>query len=408
MIEIQRLELRSSEIRSRLADLGGKQELTDEERQEMDALGREYQTNEARHRALVIAGDVPPPAIETRNDPQGRELRALLTRANMGAMLSNIAEKRNHEGAEKEVQELYGLSGGAIPLAMLRSFDGGALETRAATAIPSDVNTEQHESLRYVFPSSAHAHLGIMPETVGVGDAVYPILTSILNVQTPDRLAAATETDGIFTAEVISPQRLQAAMSYAREDKARFMSLDSDLRENLAAGLSDGLDREIIQGTTNGLLGTAGLTVRAGDAAAEAVFSTYRGLLFDAGTIDGRYAGMADGIRMLFGPAAYAHCGGVYRTANSDTSALENLMSNSGGVMASANIPAPDANDQDVLISKMMSRRAYVSAMWESIDIIYDETTFSSTGVIQLTAVMLFGNRLIDADAFVRRAIQVA
>ena len=63
--------------------------------------------------------------------------------------------------------------------------------------------------------------------------------------------------------------------------------LESSLRESLALGISDGLDLDAITGP-NGLLGTSGLTVRTGDAAAEATFATYRGLLFDSMTIDGR------------------------------------------------------------------------------------------------------------------------
>ena len=410
MTPLQTLEVRSSEIRSRLADLAALPELGDEQRAEMEKLGTEYKDVEVRHRALIVAGDVPPTPTEVRNDPQGREVRGLINRANLGVMLGNIAEQRAHVGAEAEIQAHYGLTTRSIPLAMLRDWDAAAsaLETRAAATIPASVNTMQNESLRYVFPMSAAAHLGIAQETVGVGDAVFPVLTSTLAVGTPARAGAQAETDGVFTAEVLTPGRLQAALRYTREDAARFMSLDSDLRQNLAMGLADGLDFQVIQGD-DGLLGTNGLTVRAGDAAAEATFADYRRLLFDAQTIDGKYSSMASEIKMLMGPATYAHAGAMYRTANSDYSAVENLEMASGGVRVSANIPPPDTNDQDVLVAKLgMMRRNFVSALWENIDVIYDEITSASTGEVVLTAVMLFATKIIDSAGFERRAVQVA
>ena len=410
MTDLQTLELRSSEIRSRLAEIGAMTELVDETRAEMERLQTEYRDCESRRRALMVAGDVPPVPTEVRGDREGQEIRRLLSRANMGAMLDTIIRQRSHEGPEKELVEHYGLGGRSVPLAMLRDWEGAAraLETRAAATIPVDVNSMQHESLMYLFPMSAAAFLGVSQETVGVGDAIFPVLTSALDVGTPDKSVTQAETTAVFRAETLTPGRIQAALRYTREDMARFLSLDSDLRQNLAMGLSDGLDRQVLSGT-DGLLGTGGLTLRAGDAAATATFSDYRGLLFDAETIDGVYASMASEIRMLMGPASYAHCGGVYRTANSDISAVENLAMASGGVRVSANIPAPVNNDQDVIIAKMgMMRRNFISALWANLDVIYDEISSAAEGEIILTGVMLFAVKLIDSAGYQRRAVQIA
>ena len=89
--------------------------------------------------------------------------------------------------------------------------------------------------------------------TVGVGEAVYTVLTKELDVRTPAENATAAETTGAFSAEVLSPSRIQAAFFYSREDRARFAGMDAALRENLSMGLSDGLDQQILAGT-NGLL----------------------------------------------------------------------------------------------------------------------------------------------------------
>ena len=409
MLPIQKLEIRSSEIRSRLGDIAATEgDLTEELRSEMERLVAESKDIETRRRALIVAGDVPPEPIEVRSDGQGRDMRQLLGRANLGQMLANIAEQRAHDGVEAELAEHFKLAARSIPLALVRRFDDPPLETRAAATIPSAVNSMQHESLKYVFPMSQSAFLGIAQETVPVGDAIYPVLTTDLTVETPARTVAGTETTAVFTAETLQPGRLQASLRYAREDRARFMMLDSDLRENLSAGLSDGLDHAVIQGT-DGLLGTGGLTVRTGDGAAQANFATYRQLLYDSDTLDGRYADQASAVHLLFGPETYAHAGAVYRTANSDISSLENLIAHSGGVRISANIPDPASDVQAVLVAKMgMQRRNMVSALWENVDIIFDEITAVSTGEVILTAVMLYAMKIVDMGGYEYRAIKVA
>ena len=409
MLPIQKLEIRSSEIRSRLGDIAATEgDLTEELRGEMDRLVAESKDIETRRRALIVAGDIPPEPIEVRSDAQGRDMRQLLGRANLGAMLSNIAEQRSHDGVEKELAEHFKLAARSIPLAMLRRLDDLPLETRAAATIPSTVNSMQNESLRYVFPMSQSAFLGVAQETVSVGDAIYPVLTSDLTVTTPARSAAGVETTATFSAEVLAPGRLQSSLRYTREDRARFLMLDSDLRENLSMGLADGLDHQVVQGT-DGLLGSGGLTVRAGDGASEATYSTYRGLLYDSATLDGKYTSMASDVRMLMGPAVYSHCGATYRTANSDISAVENLMTNSGGVRISANISNPVSDVQAVLVAKLgMQRRNMVSALWEQIDVIFDEIIAVATGEMILTAVMLYAIKVIDSAGFEYRSIQVA
>ena len=89
--------------------------------------------------------------------------------------------------------------------------------------------------------------------TVPVGQAVFPVLTKELDVRTPAENADAEETTGTFSADVLSPARIQAAFFYSREDRAKFAGMDAALRENLTEGLSAGLDKQILAGTA-GLL----------------------------------------------------------------------------------------------------------------------------------------------------------
>ena len=130
------------------------------------------------------------------------------------------------------------------------------LETRAVTPAPSDVGQNQSTIIPGVFPQSCAAFMGIDTPTVAVGEAIYPVLATNATVGTPAENAAQAETTGSFTADVLSPSRLQASFFYSREDRARFSGMDEALRMNLSEALADGLDQQILAGT-NGLASPA-------------------------------------------------------------------------------------------------------------------------------------------------------
>ena len=210
----------------------------------------------------------------------------------------------------------------------------------------------------------------------------------------PPRMRPPPKPTGTFSADVLSPSRLQASFFYSREDRARFAMLDSSLRENLSVGLQAGYDKAIISGP-NGLLGASGLTVRAGDAGTTATFATYRGLVYDSQTVDGRYASMANDIRLVVGPATYAHCASIYRSNNADDSALDSLMRVSGGIRVSSHVPDPSSNDQGRWSSaKAVGRRNMTAPIWMGLDIIFDEITKADTGAkSRLQPYMLYASR---------------
>ena len=399
MLPLQRLTLRASEIRQRLADLGGTAELTDDDRAELDRLRNEYQDVERRSQALTIAGDAPEP-IETRSED--RDFRDLERRSNVGELLDSVLAHRAADGAIAELQQHHGLDGNQIPLALLA---GDELETRAVTPAPADVGQNQQPIIPYVFPQSAAAFMAVPQPTVAVGEAIYPVLTSALAVGTPAENAEQEETTGAFTADVLSPSRLQAAFFYSREDRARFAGMDAALRQNLSDGLAAGLDKQIIAGV-NGLLGTGGLTAPEAPTVT-ATFATYRGLVYDSAVIDGRYASGAADVRLLLGAETYAHAASVYRSNTADDSALDSLMRVSGGVRVSAHIPAAATNDQSLIIRKG-GRMDAVAPVWEGVTVIPDEVTQAKAGQIVITAVMLYAVKILRSDGFGRKAVQLA
>ena len=337
MTPIQELEIRAGVIRQRLATIGAMTELTDETRSELDTLKLEYTDNDSKRAALTIAGDAPVTHIETRSS-EGREFRSLVTGSNVGHIFDAALSKRSVDGATKELQDHYGLDQNQVPLALLVKDwpDNDQLETRAVTPSPTNVGQEQQSIIPYVFPAAAASFLGVDMPTVGVGEAVFPVLTKELDVRTPAENADANETTGAFSADVLTPSRVQAAFFYSRESRAKFAGMDAALRANLSEGLSDGLDEQILTGT-NGLFTGTNLPNNA-----QTTNDTFESYLNNLcwNQIDGRYASMSGDLALLVGAETLKDLGQTYRNTSVDRSALDRLMELTASVRVSAHVPA--------------------------------------------------------------------
>lgn len=398
MTHAQRLSLRSSEIRARLNEIAGlpADQLNDEIRSESDRLTAEYADVERQFRAAVIAESE---GLETRNDggqtAEERELADLERRASVGEVFQAAVDHAHTDGATKELQDHYGVGMNAVPLSLL--------ETRAVTPAPSDVGQNQAPIIPGVFPMSVASFLGVNMPTVGVGEAVFPVLATNATVHTPAESADAGETTGSFTADVLSPSRLQASFFYSREDRARFKGMAEALRENLNMALGDALDKQVISGT-NGLL--TGTNLANNNVNAVTSFANYiTNLVY--GRIDGTYASVAGDIRIVAGAGTYAHAGNIYRNNNVDRTALDRLMEVSGGVRVSTHVPAVAGNKQNVIVRRGM-RKDMCAPIWEGIQLIADEVTKAKSGEIVITAVMLHAVKILRAGGFSKQQTQHA
>ena len=373
MLASQTHALRASEIRKRLAELAASTELNDEQRSEVDKLRVKYRDVETRYQASVTSEDSP---AETRSeDAEGRELRSLIDGSDVGTIFAATLERRQTDGRTAELQQHYGLGANQVPLALL--------ETRAMTPAPSNVGSDQSAIVPGVFPMSVAAFLGVDMPTVGVGQHVFPVLTKNATVGTPAESAAQSETTGSFSADALSPSRLQASFFYSREDRARFTGMDDALRMNLSDALGDALDKEILVGD-NGLL--TGTVLSNHNVTGATTYANYRSL-FAYSRVDGLYAGGVGDIKIVMGSDTYAHASGVFRSDNAgDRAALEDLMAATAGVKVSAHVPAVASNKQNNVI-RLGSRRDMVSPIWEGVTLIPDEITKAANGQIVVTAV---------------------
>ena len=394
MTAMQKIALRQSEIRTRLHELGDVETVTDEIRDEIKTLSTEMKDLETRSGALIAAGEVPE---EVTDDEQRDErLTDLIVRANVGEVFEAAIEHRATDGATRELQDEMSVQGNQIPLAML--------ETRAVTPAPASVGQNQAEIIPGVFPMSCAAFLGVDMPTVGVGEAVYPVLTTNATVGTPAENAEQDETTGAFSADVLSPSRLQASFFYSREDRARFAGMDSALRMNLSDALADALDKQILKGD-DGLFHATNLSNHAADAVTS--YANYRDLLA-YGRVDGRWAMTVSDLRVLTGAATYAHAANAFRSDNAgDRAALEDLIDATAGVKVSAHVPAVSGNKQNAVV-RLGMRRDMVAPIWEGVTLIPDEVTKAKAGQIIVTAVMLYAVKIVRADGFYKQQTQHA
>ena len=364
-------------------------------------------------RSAIVADEAAQTKVakEFAEDTEGAELRQLIGGASIGDIFSATIEHRATEGRTAELQQHHHLAGNQIPLALLRE----PVEARAVTPAPGDVGTSQSEITPGVFPQSCAAFLAIDSPTVPVGDAVFPVLTSnaVVGVPAEGAIPAGTGIDaegattGSFTADVLTPGRLQAAFFYSREDRARFAGMDSSLRQNLGDALSDKFDQQILAGT-NGLF--TGTILDNHNVNAVTTFPLYKAN-FAFARVDGTWASTVADLRIVMGSATFAHAATVYRASagasDSIDAALSVLTGETGGVKVSAHVPAVATMKQNSVI-RLGMRRDMVAPIWEGVTLIPDEITKASTGQIVVTAVMLHAVKLLRPGGFFKQQSQHA
>ena len=384
MTKLQKLQLKQSEIRESINSLLGNDARTEEQTAELEKLTGEAQKLEPEIRAAIVA-EPDPEEILVEGDAETRELQRLTEQASVGDILSATFEKRQTSGEAAELQKHFGLGSHQVPLEMLRINRG--VEERAAATVPASIgDASQAQVVTPVFASGDGAFLGIERPTVPVGDAAYPVLSTVPSVKGPfTDSSEAAQTDATFVANGLSPERLQASFSYSRTDAARFAGLDAALRLALNGGLQEKLDQQAINGA-DGLLN--GTKLDNNNVNTVTTFPLYlSGLLY--GRVDGRYARTPMDVKMIVGQGTFSHASGTYKGNNSDESGVERLQEKSGGLMVSAHVPDVASNKQNALIRLGMERGAAVQPMWQGVSLVVDEFTRAAYGEIIVHAILL-------------------
>ena len=416
MTNAQKLALRLSEIRQKLNELSGKDELTEAEETDLRSLSTEYPKLEQRHRAALIAESVEEAEALDGEDGDGEdhERRELRSRSRLARYVSKALDGLPVDGAEAELSAAAGCPG-AVPLELfeVRRSDTGAPERRAVTPAPGTTDENLAGIVPAIFDRSAASWLGIEMPTVPVGDAGYPVLSTSLTGGVVAKSAEADEAVGGFTVKMAQPRRISGAFRFTYEDSARLSGMESALRSNIASVLSDALDAQAINGsgtgdgTLNGLLSI--LTDPAAPAANAESFARY--VSAAAGHVDGLFSVDLGGVRQLVGVQTYGHMAGTFRANEDSTTAEGWLMDRTGGVRTSRRIAAPASNIQQAIVrrSNPMGDRVAVMPVWNVLQLVRDPYTGARKGEVSLTALMLVGDVIVlRGGAFVQDSYRLA
>lgn len=423
MTEIQKLLVRKSEVRQKLAELGAKADASEEDLATIGELSTEYSSLEVRERALIVAGETPdgegdgdPENGAEDGDGESVELRSMNDRASLSRALSAAVNETDVDGVEKELRQHHGLGGNQVPWSMVapranRELDGR--EQRAVSAAPSDTQVQSADILARVFRRSDAMFLGVRMPSVGVGEANYPVLTSVASEPiTYAKDGNAAQPAVTFTANVLSPVRLSAQYLWRREDAAVFAGMEEALREDLSMAMTQAMDNAIVNGNGTspnvaGFLGGADGALGAGSDQAGGVQDFGEFIAGLAGQVDGLYAYRLGDVTALVAPTIYRLMAAAFANAGKgDVSAASYLEMNAGGLRASGHISDTAASKKHSAIYAKGPMVAAVAPVWEGLTLIRDEITQARKGQIAVTAVMLYSFKVIRTAQYRRALIQ--
>lgn len=436
MTSAQKLAVRLSELTTRINELNALDDLTEEQRNELDGIRTEYATKAAQHRAALtlegeeearMRGDFP--AGGNGGDGEGAEVRALLGRVRLDHYLQ-CATRNGIDGAPRELNEalklpLVGKHGGvAVPWDMLRTAEtrarnAGDSEMRAfTTTSASDGSTIQRPILQELFAPGVFDILGCRVDSVPVGMSEWLVISgNIAPAQKKEGTAAGAAVAASFTTATLKPKRLTAETEYTHELGASVADIENQLRINLMASMRNKMADILVNGiapTQQNPERIEGFLAELTDPSAPSAVAKYAdyGSLHAKG-VDGIHAEMETQVSGLLGIETYQHAATVYQ-AGSGESGTEALKRRSMSCVASAHIPDPASNVQQGILHAAgpngggIMRGDSVAAMWPTLEIVMDRYSQASQGV-KLTAITLWDAKVaLRSAAYKQVSFQLA
>jgi len=405
MTKSQKLALELSRNRQRINELLALDELTDEQRSELDTLTTRSQAAEVEYRAAVVAEDG---EIETRETPaesaEERELRQLRDSARVSEFVQAAMEQRGVTGESLEYSQAVG-AGGRFPLELLAP----ELEQRATT--DTDSAAMQQTWLDRLFAGTAASHLGVSMRSVSPGVASYPVTTAGAAAAQRGRREAAADTAWTVGVTEIKPTRNAVRAIFTIEDAARLPGLEDALRRDLSAALVEGVDRAIFIGDDGASENTADIVglQTAADVVEKTITQAHKVDAFQtirafSELLDGVHAMTPADLRIVAAVGAAQLWMATQANANRNETVAQIMRGNGLDWMARGEIEAAtDANDFGAFIGRGRGiEGAGVAAMWEAGDLVRDPYSGAAKGEVALTLSYLWGFQLPRPANFAR------
>ena len=426
----QRLQVEQSEKRQKVNDLLAKDELTDEERAELETLTKRLQEIEPELRAAIVAegeDEARARGAFGNQDGEAGERGRLLRETSVSEYLRPAAGGGAIEGRAAELNAALdlpaiGSNGIVMPLELLttpelRGGGGARVETRAATTTAQNDGGEmQRPILRRLFGRSVLAALGARIDSVPAGRVEWPLLNNgVAPVQKAEGEAAPDAIAASFNFANLKPKRLTGQYEYTHEVAASVGMIEEALRRDLA----DSIQAQMSNGALNGdgaganVQGLLDNDILALPAVPGEVVDPSTTLGLSGIAVDGIHAESSGECTILFGVESYQKVTRLQSTSG-DGPIYERLRTRTAAIMATSYIASPPAataraNVQDCIVHAGMSeeRGDSVIAMWPTLEIVRDQFTKASTGVV-LTFVALWDARMgFRSGAYKRVALKL-
>ena len=262
----QKIAIRLSEVRSRLNEVAGLDQLTDEVRNEADALGVEYKDLEVRHRSAIIAeGEEEERAAGAIHDGDGEsaEVRSLLTRVNIGDYLNPASAGLGVAGggaasSTRRSRCRWSAPAGACPSRGVSlagpehrelAKDKGQEQRAYTTTTAYGGGVVQRPILQRLFGMDIMGALGVRIDSVPAGRTEWPLITGgVAPVQKAEAAAANAAVTAVFATETLKPKRLTGKYEYTHEQAAQVPDIEQGLRRDLADAVKAKMNDLILNG----------------------------------------------------------------------------------------------------------------------------------------------------------------
>jgi HK97 family phage major capsid protein len=409
MLESVKVARRQSEIRAALAVLVGKEKPTDDEARSMGDLDREYQTNETRYRAALIAEDTERRDAKGELETRGaREWADMVSRFEVRQVALALDEGAVLNGATAEVvQELRsrgGFRGIPVPWLALERRDGETV----ASGVPDPKQTRP--IIDRLFPASVAGRMGAQLIAIDHGLVEWPVVTSSVAAGWADGETAAVAGPTAFatTDKALAPDNtLGITMKITRKAMKQVGdALEQAVRRDMSSAIEAALDKAVFLGTgANGqpdgvLVGSYGITSTAVDTWAS--WAAFRAAVTRFMT--GNAANGPGDVKLLIRPEIYDFLDGtlIESTALSE---WDRLVKNVPNIAMSSNALAAPAGGPPTTSKALLTTSAGGVApifvgLWGAVDMIRDPYSDATSGGLRLTG-------LVTADVTIARPAQL-
>ena len=418
MKESDRIKSKQAKRREDLAKLLKIEELTDEQREEMERLTEEYEAGLKELRAAEIAETEAVAAIDDAGEtPEQRERNQLRDRASFGRYLLAAVSGRQIDGAEAEFRAACGLADG-IPLDLFQwPAERRQAEQRADAPTPAPQNVAQNLAMiaPAVFAASIIPSLRVEMPIVPSGTYGQPRIATSLTAGPEGKGDARESTAATIDIGGTAPHRITGRLSLRVEDLygSGLEDMEASLRQNLTLAMSAALDAQGLAGDGTGN-NVTGLLKRI-DAAtpATAVVSYESAVETLAGLVDGIWARSKMDLGLTVNTSAYGKFNALWRGENADVSLADNLARMLGSFGVHSRMPANDAQNKraDALVVRrgQSGIRLAVMPIWNRALMIDDQYTDSAAGIRHLTIHSIVGDVLLaQPDAYKRVSFKTA